>query len=145
MQKGLSRVCRHSGDAVFFDLEFEPDLFASYDRVKVMFPELAGETHRRPSLVEVDKDLEAEEAPEVQCRYAAGDRAEPNVRVEFEVAARLNERVESVGIYVISMRRVVRPVRIRVMRSEQLYPPAGTGDAMQFGNERHTSGTCSTT
>lgn len=35
------------------------------------------------------------------------------------------------------MGRVIRPVRVRVMRSEQTDAPAGLCNAMHFGYERH--------
>lgn len=122
---------------VFYNLEFEPDLLAANDRTQIMLPKFPCETHCGPLLIKIYEDLKAEESPKVQRCDVTRNWAHPHIGIEIKIAPVLDKGIERVRVYVIAMCWITWPVRVRVMRREQLDTPAGPCDPMQFGHEGH--------
>jgi hypothetical protein len=114
------------------DLELKLKLLAAKDIAQIELPELAREPERWPALIHVRDEFKTERAPQIRQAYINAYRLQFDIRVERKEAAILHEAVEGVAVEVVAVRRVCRPIRIRVMRRDDLDAPAGFRDAVKL-------------
>ncbi len=102
-----------------------------------MFPELAEKSESRSFLIEVNGELNAQCPPKVQQGNVGSDRPQIDVRVEIKNGLIGGESIEGIGVKVIAMRRVGRPVGVGVMRRDEADRPAMSGDPIKLADKRH--------
>src|SRR5215213_1935514 len=105
---------------LFHDFEFEVEFFAAKDRRQVELPKLSRETKRRPALVEINNELDAQRSPEIRQTHVRPYRFEFSGGVKRKRCARRNETSERVAVEVIAMSWICRPIRIRIVWREYL-------------------------
>ena len=69
-------------DTGFHNLEFKIEFLAAKDRREIELPKFSREAKRRPALIEIHQQLEAERAPEIGQTHVSGDWLEFCGRVE---------------------------------------------------------------
>lgn len=117
------------------DFQFEVQFLAPTDGREIKLPELSGEAKRGPALVEIDEKLEPHRPPEICQTHVSRDRLQLGSRVERKRSPLRHEAGERVTVEVIAMRRVSRPIRIRIVRRQDLQHTTGLRDAMQLVDE----------
>ena len=119
-----------AGVRLFHDFKLEIELFPPTDHREIELPKLPRKTERRPALIEVHDKLNAECPPEICQTDVRGDRAKFFRGVERKWSLRRNKASERITVEVIAMRRIGGPIRIRVVRRENLQFAARLRDAM---------------
>lgn len=122
---------------ILYDLKLILQLLATANAGQVKLPKLSREAERRPALVQVHQELEAQDAPEISQRHVSVEGFQHHVRVERKRRAVRHETSEGITIEMVSMSGVSGPVGIRVMRRHDPDMAARFGDAMELCNERH--------
>jgi len=120
---------------LFDDFELEVQLFAAKDGREIELPEFSGEAKRRPALIEIDEKLQTHGPPQVRQTHMSRYRFQLGGGVEREWSTGGNEASERVTVEVVAVSWIGGPIRVRIMRRNDLQSAAGLGDAMQFRNE----------
>ena len=102
-----------------------------------MFPEFAEKSESRSFLIEVNGELDAQCTPKVQQGNVGPDRPQIDVRVEIKNGLIGGESIEGIGVKVIAMRRVGRPVRVGVVRRHEADSASVSGDPIKLADKRH--------
>jgi len=122
------------------DLKLVMQFFTTKNIGEIELPKLSCETEGRPALVQVNQELDSQHAPEIGERNVCPDRFQNDVGVKRKRRPVRHEAGEGVAVEVIAMRRVGRPIWIRVMRSHNLNHAAGFGYPMKLRNKSHHIG-----
>ena len=125
----------HRLGRLLHDLEFEVEFLAPKDGRKVELPEFSREAQRRPTLIKIDDELQPHSSPEIRQTYMSDERFELGGGVERKRRSTRNEASERVTIEVIAVSRIGGPIRIRIVRRNDLQSASGPRDAMQLSNE----------
>src|SRR5258706_12922520 len=112
------------------DLKLEVNLFASCDRIQVLLPELADESHRREALIHVDQQLQPGQLPEVQYRHSGSALDEPNICIERKDCAVVGQVPKRIAVQMIAMSQVGREVRICPVRRYELHDSTCSSNAV---------------
>ena len=94
------------------DDEVKAKLFAATDSAEIKLPELSRESELRPTLIQIDEQLQTNHAPNVRQRNVSANRLQPHVSVEGKELTVFDKAVEGITVEVITMRRIGRPIGI---------------------------------
>jgi hypothetical protein len=119
------------------DLELEVQFLAAKDVTQVKLPELACESKRRPTLIQIRDELKPDGAPQIRQTHVDANRFQLDICVEGKEAAILHEAIKRVAVEVIAMSRVRGPVGVGVVRRDEFDSSARSGDAMKLRDEGH--------
>ena len=111
------------------------EFLAAKDHREIELPKLARETKPRPALIEIDDKLQTDRAPEIRKADASDDRPEFGCCVKRKRSLRRHETGERITVEVIAVCRIGGPVRVRVVRREDLQLTTWPRNAMQFIDE----------
>lgn len=121
-------------------LKFKVQLLAATNHGEIELPELAREAKRRPMLVKIGNELEADRAPQIGETHVRVDWFEFDVSIERKRSPRGHETGKGITVEVIAMRGIGWPIRIRVVWRDDFEPPSRLGDPVQLGNKSHHVG-----
>ena len=107
---------------------------------EVKLPKLSEEPEGAPILIKVGYEFQADRSPKISQAYVRSNGTKLDRSVERKRSALGHEAGERITIEVITMRRIGGPVRVCVMRRDDLYPAAGFRNAMKLAHERHYIG-----
>ena len=117
------------------NLKLEIEFLATKDGRQIELPKLSREAKRLPSLIQVDYELEAKSAPEIRKTDVRSNRRKFCGCIERKWCTGRYKASERVTVEMISMRWIRCPIRIRIVRRNDLQPASGLCDAMQLGDE----------
>jgi hypothetical protein len=121
-------------------LELKLQLFSAENIAKILLPKLTQKSQVVALSIEIDQKFDAKCLPQSKKRNIAVNRTQLYLGIKIKYLATGKESIERVGIYVISMCRIVCPVWVRVMRCQQPDPAAWSGDPVQFGDKSYYVG-----
>ena len=118
------------------DLELERELFTSKNGRQVKFPKLSCESKCWPPLIEVDENFNPQRAPKVSEADVRFQWPQFGFGVKRKWRSLRHEAGERITIEMIAMGWVGRPIRICVMRCNDMQPAARLRNAMQLDHKR---------
>ena len=116
----------------FLNLKLKLKFFTTGQCAQIEFPKLSGEAQRGPPLIEIDDELKSYGSPKIRERDVSPNRLQLYFCVEWEKLTIVDEAVERVAVEMVAVRRVRRPIRIGVVRRDDLDSSAGLCDSMKL-------------
>ena len=92
-------------------------LLAAKNVAQIMLPEFPRKTKFRVFPVQVDEKLDSQRAPQIQQRNVRFNRFQLDISIKIENLT-FGKSVERIGIKMIAVRRIGRPIGIGVMRRD---------------------------
>ena len=120
--------------------KFKMKFLPSKNIAQVKLPKLSGEPPTWPALIEISNELHTKRSPKISQANVRSNGPKLDRRVEGKRSALGHEAGERITIEVITMRGIGGPVRVCVMRRDDLYPTTRFRNAMKLGHKRHHIG-----
>ena len=120
---------------VFYYLKLKSEFLAATYAAQIELPKLSREAKRRPALIDVHKELETDNPPEVCQTHVNTERSQLRQRIKWKGSAVRHEAGKGITIEVVPMSGIGGPIRIGVMRRDYLDSSPRLRDSVQLVNE----------
>src|SRR2546423_1691242 len=125
------------GGKCFFDSKLKLEFLAATDCAEIELPKFSGESKPRPTLIEIDNQLQTNHPPDIRERNISANRLESDVCVEGEKLPVFDKAIKGIAVEVIAVCRIGCPIGVRIVRGDDQNSATRPGDAMKLGDKRH--------